>query len=277
MQAIVVIPVYKAHLTPGETRSLRQCLSLLKEHPIVLVTHATLDTTAYEVLFTEAGLTLQVESFPQPFFSSVQGYNQLMLSRSFYQRFTSFEYLFVYQLDGFVFSDQLADWCRKGYDFIGAPVFRFHGSYEAGNRLWKVGNGGVSLRKTASFLALFDQPMPMRAFPFFVKNIRLKGWTSMLLNTALMGIKLLLYNHSIEYYLKHHCDSRINEDMFWCDALSRTNLALKVPSVQVAALFCFEKSPAYLYTLTNQTLPFCCHAFERYDYTPFWKQHITIN
>ncbi|OPZ99574.1 MAG: hypothetical protein BWY72_00294 [Bacteroidetes bacterium ADurb.Bin416] len=277
MEAIVVIPVYKVQLTPGETLSLHRCLTVLKNHPIVLVTHASLNVSAYEKVFVECGREMRVVSFPSSFFKNVQGYNQLMLSRSFYQRFADYTYLLIYQLDGYVFNDQLTDWCRKGYDFVGAPVFRFHGSHEAGNSLWKVGNGGVSLRKTAAFLSLFDRPMPLGTYPFFIKNIRLKGCAAMISNTAMMGLKLLFYNHTIEYYLTHHCDSRINEDMFWCDALSHTKLALNVPSLQESAYFCFEKSPAYLYTLTQHTLPFCCHAFERYDYPSFWNQFITIN
>ena len=197
-----------------------------------------------------------------------------MLSRKFYQRFASSEYILIYQLDGYVFSDALETWCQKGYDYIGAPVFRFHGSHEAGNRLWKVGNGGVSLRKTATFLSLFDQVMPVKTFSFFVKNIRKKGCISMVIKTIMMGISLLFRSRTIEYYLIHYCDKRINEDMFWCDALSHTRLALNVPSFIEAAHFCFEKSPAYLYTLIGETLPFSCHAFERYDFDSFWNKYI---
>lgn len=277
MQATIIIPVYKAHLTSGETLSLRRCLAVLKDYPKVLVTHSALDLTIYRLLFEEAGMPLQVEYFEKRYFVGVEAYNQLMLSRGFYHRFVDSEYILIYQLDGYVFSDQLTAWCQKGFDYIGAPLFRFHGSHEAGNRLWKVGNGGISLRKTATFLNLFDQSMPLGTYPFFVKNIRLKGMIPMALDTALMGVKLLLRNHSIDYYLTHHCDKRVNEDMFWCDALSHTRLALKVPSLLEAAYFCFEKSPAYLYSFTQQTLPFCCHAFERYDYGTFWKKHITIN
>lgn len=276
MQATIVIPIYKSVITPGEVISLRRCLSVLKAYPQVLVTFPELDISAYDYLFEEAGMILRVEFFEKRYFESVETYNQLMLSRDFYQRFASSEYILVYQLDGYVFNDQLADWCLKGYDFIGAPVFRFHGSHEAGNQLWKVGNGGVSLRKTATFLSVFDQPMPLGTYPFFVKNIRIKGFFSMCLKTAIMGIKLVCSTHTVEYYLTHDCDSRINEDMFWCDALSHTTLALKVPGLKEAACFCFEKSPAYLYSLTDQSLPFCCHAFERYEYESFWHKYITI-
>lgn len=243
----------------------------------MLVTYPDLDVSVYRNVFEEAGISMRMEPFEKKFFERVETYNQLMLSRDFYQRFSTSEYILVYQLDGYVFSDQLADWCQKGYDFIGAPLFRFHGSHEAGNRLWKVGNGGVSLRKTATFLSLFDQTMPRGVYPFFVKNIRRKGFFSMTMTTVAMGIKLLFRSHTVDYFLNHYCDSRINEDMFWCDALSHTRLALTVPSLREAARFCFEKSPAYLYSLTGQTLPFCCHAFERYDYDSFWLNHITIN
>lgn len=277
MQATIVIPVYKSQLTSGEHLSLSRCLTVLKNYPHVLVTFPALDLSAYKELFDEVGLPMRVAYFEKRFFDGVESYNQLMLSRQFYQRFISSEYLLIYQLDGYVFSDQLVDWCQKGYDFIGAPVFRFHGSHEAGNRLWKVGNGGISLRKTATFLSVFDQTMPAGTFPFFVKNIRYKGFFSMVIRTAMMGLTMLIHSRTVEYYLTRYCDNRINEDMFWCDALSNTRLALKVPSLTEAAHFCFEKSPAYLYSLTDQSLPFCCHAYQRYDYDSFWHKHIPQN
>jgi hypothetical protein len=46
------------------------------------------------------------------------------LSEEFYQAFTDFEFMLIYQLDAFVFRDELADWCRSGYEYIGAPWLR---------------------------------------------------------------------------------------------------------------------------------------------------------
>jgi hypothetical protein len=67
----------------------------------------------------------------------------------------------------------------------------------------------------------------------------------------------------------------VPEDCFWADGLSNTKLALNVPDVLTAAKFCFEIAPDYLYQLTDEKLPFACHAYKRYEYESFWKQFIT--
>ena len=54
-------------------------------------------------------------------------YNRLMMSEQFYRAFEGYEYILIYQLDCLVFSNALEEWCRKGYDYIGAPWFeRWH-------------------------------------------------------------------------------------------------------------------------------------------------------
>lgn len=46
-----------------------------------------------------------------------------MLEADFYRRFGKYKYMLIYQLDAFVFSDKLLDFCEMGYDYIGAPVY----------------------------------------------------------------------------------------------------------------------------------------------------------
>lgn len=33
----------------------------------------------------------------------------------------------IYQLDAWVFNDELSSWCSLGYDYIGAPFFPYRG------------------------------------------------------------------------------------------------------------------------------------------------------
>ena len=76
-----------------------------------------------------------------------------MLNPNFYQRFRRFEYILIYQLDAFVFSDRLEEFCRLGYDYIGAPWPLGDGNKHneelvvEGNHFLTVGNGGFSLRR----------------------------------------------------------------------------------------------------------------------------------
>lgn len=275
MKALVkiLIPVYKAP-SEEELRSFRQCLSVLHAYPIVMVTHQQADVSVYTAVLQESGVGYSYQYFDESYFNSITAYSCLLLERKFYERFLDAEYIFIYQLDGFVFRDELKDWCQREFDYIGAPWFRHYGTHEAGNKLYKVGNGGVSLRKVAAFIRIFDQPLCLPVYSFYVRNIRKKGFFRVCYKTLEMFFLLLFTKRSVEYYLQHYTDPRINEDCFWADALSSAPFALKVPDVKTAALFCMEKSPSYLFHLSGEKIPFACHAYEKYEYEIFWKKWI---
>lgn len=240
--AIITIPVFRPGLREAELLSLEQCLKVLGGWPVSFVSPEGLDLSAVlEVCGGKVGVT----RFPGDYFRSVADYNRLMLSRGFYEAFDSYEYMLLYQLDAFVFRDDLSEWCRKGYDYIGAPAFHAEG-FEAlrineaekysealsSHRL--VFNGGLSLRKIAAMKRL------LKLYGFFYPS-----WKG-------------------------------NEDMLF--SLDSTRLLplkpfVKLPGWKEALHFSFEKSPAASYGITGEKLPFGCHAWERYD-PGFWSAFI---
>lgn len=270
----ILIPLYRKELPPEEERSFKQCLKVLHQYPVVIITYLTLNIDEYIKIAKAHNVNLEFEYFDEEYFKSVTAYSRLLLNKKFYARFQNTEYILIYQLDAFVFRDELQEWCGKGYDYVGSPWFTHYKTYEEGYRLYKVGNGGVSLRKISSFLEKFRQPLPMSIYPFYVKNIRKKGFFRMCIKTLHLFFLLLFTKRNVEYYLENMTDERINEDCFWADGLSDTRLALQVPDIRTAARFCFEKSPSYLYKLTGSKLPFACHAYEKYEYDGFWKKYI---
>lgn len=149
--AAVLIPVYKNELSRSEQISLQQCKRILGRYPVILIAPQTMKIENREL----SGL--HVERFPQSFFDGISGYNRLMLSREFYQRFERYEYILIYQLDAFVFSDRLQHFCELGYDYIGAPWLQGY-RYITGleRRYLHVGNGGFSLRKVNAFLEILN-------------------------------------------------------------------------------------------------------------------------
>ncbi len=277
MNSKIVIPVYKSSLSADELQSLRQALRILAKYPFVFVTHDNVDVSIYRNECENSNVGFAFEFFNEDYFGSVADYSRLLLSREFYKRFSKDEYILIYQLDAFVFRDELEYWICLEFDYIGAPWFTHYGNHENGDKLWKVGNGGVSLRKISSFLSTFDKALPLSSYPFFVKNIRSKGFLKMLGKTICMLFQLVFTKHSVEYYINNYFDFRINEDCFWVDALSNTSIALKVPDALTAARFCIEQSPSYLYAKTSNNLPFSCHAYKRYEYDTFWKKYIDNN
>ena len=109
--ANIVIPIYRTALTDDERIALERCFSVLKSYPITFVSPEGLDLTPVTDLFP----TARVERFDPAFFAGRDGYNHLMLSAEFYERFLAWDYILLCQTDAFVFRDELADWCAR-YD-----------------------------------------------------------------------------------------------------------------------------------------------------------------
>lgn len=148
-QAAVVIPIYKNELTKLEQISLQQVKNVLQKHDLFFA--------APEGVIFNFDEEVRIERFPKEYFESVHTYNSLMLSKWFYKRFLEYEYILIYQLDAFVFDDKLACFCEQGYDYIGAPWLDGMYQYiDDKNCIWKVGNGGFSLRNVRKAIQLLE-------------------------------------------------------------------------------------------------------------------------
>lgn len=148
----VIIPIYKA-LNHYESVALQQAYRVLARYDVIAIISQKL---SLETKFTK------IESFQDHFFNSVADYNRLMLSVEFYNRFRAYEYILIYQLDAFVFSDRLFEFCELGYDYIGAPWISgmIDWTGEKPNVLY-VGNGGLSLRRVESFIEILEKEQPL--------------------------------------------------------------------------------------------------------------------
>ena len=108
----IVIPLSLREMLPDEEVSLRQLCHFLGKHDKFLL-------TAHGTSVTREGFT--TVHLPRKFFGSGTAIGRLLMWPPFYQRFTDYEYIFVYHLDALVFSSDLESWCEAGWDYIGAP------------------------------------------------------------------------------------------------------------------------------------------------------------
>ena len=165
-KAAVVIPVYKEELNEFEKISLAQVRKVLSNYPLIF-----LAPEGKTFSYTENDLILYA---PQEFFQSVRTYSDLLTSPAFYRAFLSYEYILIYQLDAFVFSDQMEYFCSLGYDYIGAAwssIFRREFIYRDKVYKVRVGNGGFSLRNVKACCKVFDEhPNIVNAFKGFVDD-----------------------------------------------------------------------------------------------------------
>lgn len=259
--SIVVIPVYKDKLSKDEQMSLCQCATIMKNKRICIVCPEGLNTDAYSVILSSNCNNWFTEYFPKPFFNGISGYNHLMLDSSFYKRFSNYEYILIYQLDAWVFSDELDYWCAQGYDYIGAPWIKMNEKCEL--EFAGVGNGGFSLRRIQHFIDVLSYRGPVRD----VKQLDLKPTLKNKLYRIFYAIG---YQNTIEYYKN---DDTLYEDIFLSIFLSNTKLRATMPDEDTACLFSFEKSPSFLFSKTNK-LPFGCHAWRINEYDTFWNNYI---
>ena len=229
---VVVVPVYKNDLSITEKVSFEQLFRILGHYPIIFVAPERM--RGCNLLEKKT-----VEWFSDSYFVSTDSYSELLLSIEFYERFIRYEYMLIYQLDAFVFSDQLLKFCDMGYDYIGAP--------------WpcclmpklkkRVGNGGLSLRNIESCLRMVKKKN------IIINMIKMKG-----------------LNYSVE-------------DIFFafCGNISELNFSLS--SVKDAADFSLEWNISHRYENISKKLPFGCHGIQYlyYSFRPYIEPFIMEN
>ncbi len=253
----VVIPVYKETPEHNEIISFQRCLDILGNHPLTLISPQDLCLDNYTEIADKKNIKLLYHTFGTHFFSSISGYNQLMLTQAFYDRFSSYDYILIYQLDCYVFRDELEYWCKLGYDYIGSPwiigkspntISRLKQKTKLllnlPNNLYmnqfKVGNGGLSLRNPRKFSQIINKFKHKKRFEIYFKG------------------------NSYNY----------NEDMFWSFEVNRYYPWLRIPTWKKAIKFGFELNPDICFTLNNNILPFGCHAFEKSGKN-FWQSYFS--
>ena len=263
-KVVVLIPVYKSILGVDEEVSFRQTLTILGKHVISLVCPESLDVEAYGSIANECEIKLEIQRFSNVFFNGIAGYNKLLLSEIFYSRFKNYDYMLICQLDAFVFKDDLLEWCAKGYDYIGAPLF---GDYFDVNQ-GIVGNGGFCLRRVEAFRAFFEGRKNVYKTGDILNHLSSKKKPFL---RKILRILMLLGLRNKPKSVANHW--RENEDLFWSIKLDGTNYALQKPSVLEALHFSFERFPSEAYHLIS-CLPFGCHAWKKYHYDEFWSKFI---
>lgn len=269
----IIIPVYKVTPDSFELISLKQCLKILNRYAITFVASESLNTSYYETLADQQIVKCKTEKFDDCFFSSIKGYNKLMLSQTFYSRFIQYQYILIYQLDCFVFRDELEYWCGLGYDYIGAPWIKLTKNNTP--YLWAVGNGGLSLRKPARLLQSLEMKKIRMNFKgcFMFYKLLQKGYgiVNYILWVARIAAMCFGYRNNKSYFIS---SSEMNEDIIFSFVLHYTKNPLKIPDYKIALKFSFDREPELLYELNNFKLPFGCHDWYKYKghldfYRPF--------
>ena len=283
----IIVPVYKAfkELREEELLSLIQLYKVLGKHTIYLIGPAELNFGSYLNHSQKNCVTIITKTFDSIYFSSIEGYNRLLVSEFFYAAFSQYKFILIYQPDAWVFRDELDEWCKKEYDYVGAPWSGIH-IYD-NDLLEGVGNGGFSLRKISG---VFSMLRKLRMLEVLEKYQHF-NWKGILPRFPYVLLKLL---EAIKHPCNFEKDYSWQEDVFWCKSAPKRLNSLtcnagiikrlarllikndfKIAPVETALQFSIETNPKELYNLNNGQLPFGCHAWEKYD-PEFWKAFIPV-
>ena len=269
MKVVVAVPFHSNKMSVEENAALEQCAKIFGDHrEIVFVIPESLDCSNQKQLIPSA----RIERFDDSFFTSVSGYNRLLLTPEFYQRFADYEFMLIYQPDAWVFRDELDYWCEQGYDYIGAPFIHSQGKIEK----IIVGNGGFSLRKISAMLRVLDSPgkkmFPRKLLAEFFRFYISRGKFLHALK-PLLRMAGVIPNRRGKYLEQIRHERYNSEDMiFYFLGKQFTDDGLIMPEAKVAADFSLDTCPERFFN----KLPFGAHAWVKNNY-PFWKKYITVD
>lgn len=238
----IIIPIYYEDPTRLDILSLKSLSNLqdLTDYDIVFITPEGLDTTNWNAILEQETKCIE---FPSSCFLSTISYSSLLCSYDFWKMFSNYEYVLIYQTDGYCLGGKLSDFIEDGYDYIGAPIV-------APNARWfnvpAVGNGGVSLRNVSIMMEVTDLDGE------FMQECK-------------------------EDIAKHNkCNGNmyaIYEDLYFAQLVPMLWEFKKAPAGR-AFEFSWDMNTDVVYEMTNHKLPVFCHAFDKN--IRFWQNHIEV-
>lgn len=253
MTCKVLVPIYRAPIAE-EMRALRNNCNILAAHDIAVLAPEGLDLAALEREMPQLEI-IRVSDCWLGRRNGIAGYNRMMMSAEFYAMFADWDYILICHTDAWIFRDELAMWCSKGYDCVAAPwvrrriydlpivkqymSFRAWMCHRKGKKCradlyGRIGNGGLTLRKVDSFR---------------------KGCQR--------------YAGIIEKYLNGG-SHLYNEDVFWATIPEE----FRYPDWREALEFAIDTNPAYCYRLMGERLPMGCHSWTKPKMWRFWRDII---
>lgn len=137
----ILIPIYKRKPEDMEIYALKRIAKIFCGKTIFFIAPTQLQSSWYEDNFE----SIPIEIFDDEYFQSLNSYNKLLLSATFYERWQllGFDSVLICQPDVYLVSDGLEEYLNAPYDYIGAPLVRL----ENDTPHFYGGNGGFSLRR----------------------------------------------------------------------------------------------------------------------------------
>lgn len=247
----VVIPLHTIQLDRWAMLALQSAEAVFFHRPIILVVPPNVAKSSLAATLRARGsVVIELESHH---FVSRGSYNNMLFQADFFQLFTEFDYILLFQLDALALRDTLNYWVSLDYDFIGAPLRRNYGrtnSTSVGPGL----NGGLSLRRVDSALRVLESGRGRR--------IRIRDAVTMERHFRLWLTRTfrdgLCFNFS-----SFRRSPKVNEDLYWSYFVPRVHPWFRVPSADVARNFAFDAANNWSTSLECSDSTVGIHAVHR--------------
>lgn len=143
----VVIITHKEKLEGADEKSFIQALKVFngkKDIKVVLP-----DNISYDYFEKFKNIyNFEIIKVDNQWLKTYEAYNKMCVTKEFYELFSDYEYTLTYETDAWVYEDRLDEFIDMGYDYYGAPWPQYG---------YKVGNGGLSLRKTSKMIEIIEK------------------------------------------------------------------------------------------------------------------------
>ena len=204
MSIITLIPVYKFYekLNEYEKASITQTYLLLSNSSKVIFIGPEKLKSGYQDNYPKTNF----HSFNKRYFKSIDGYNYLLKSISFYKKFYNYTHILIVQTDAWIFGNEGDLLKFLDFDYCGAP------SFEYGNLNGY--NGGLSLRSVKRSIEALKKFRNYESSSAIIQRhlksskiyqVILYKWLSIILDLLIRKRIMWPFN----YFYKG------NEDLFW--------------------------------------------------------------
>ena len=145
-RCIICVPIYKIELSKSEHLSLLRiidfCLANNLFDNLIFIIPKNFDFLLFinkyigefETSKYHRNFEYNIITYDDDTFISLNAFNNmLLLSSNFYGDFNNYDYMLTYQLDAYIFDNQLEYFLNKNYDYIGGyylPIYTQHTLYD---------------------------------------------------------------------------------------------------------------------------------------------------
>jgi len=272
----IVVPVHSEKWTETEGKAVDRCLDKLSQYDFVFVHKRSLDISRILEMNTLNRLKAKSITFipvDDCWLYSVATYNTLMLSQWFYELFTSWDYMLLFQLDAWILGGDLESWLLRGHSYIGAPWANPLSS-QTFSISHGVGNGGLSLRRVQDMLKILGSLRYKLVPVFSPSELASEGLLfqqyldyHILLRPLVFSKRfgrVLLRSTGHHNTLNYFARVGVNEDFVLSLYAIKVFKWLDLPLVADAAKFSVETNPEYFLGLCGKVTPFGCHGWEKH-------------